>query len=62
MTAKERVEQELKELNEKRLKLGTFITTHKMTEEESTLLFLQYYIMGQYSNILEQRLAIWREL
>lgn len=64
-TAKERVEQELKELEEKQLKLGVFIENElfaMLTEEEQRLLVYQYRIMGRYAMILRQRLKIWREL
>ena len=65
MTAKERVEQELKELNEKREKLLNFLkgdAFKKMTIQEQYLLEDQYRTMFYYACILEQRLAIWREL
>lgn len=65
MTAKERVEQELKELVEKRKKLAIFIGNEaymRMTEDEKDLLVLQFIKMGEYAKILKRRLAIWREV
>lgn len=65
MTAKERVKQELKELEEKKVKLARFIETEiymRMTEEEKDLLVLQFIAMGDYAKILKRRLEIWREL
>lgn len=65
MTAKERVEQELKELEEKKVKLAMFIGTEpylRMTREEQDLFFEQFIVMGAYVKILKRRLEIWREL
>lgn len=65
MTAKERVEQELKEVKEKRDKLARFLRNEiytRMTEEEQCLLENQFCIMCNYVRILERRLEIWREL
>lgn len=62
--AKERVEKELLDLNEKIVKLATFLysPTLKKANLSHTMIMLlqdQLHVMQQYSEILEQRLDIW---
>ena len=62
--AKERVEQELLDLNEKIVKLATFLYSPalKKANLSHTMIMLekdQLHVMQQYSEILEQRLDIW---
>lgn len=62
--AKERVEQELLDLNEKIVKLATFLygPALKKANLSRTMIMLekdQLHVMQQYSEILEQRLDIW---
>ena len=62
--AKERVEQELLDLNEKIVKLATFLYSPalKKANLSRTMIMLekdQLHVMQQYSEILEQRLDIW---
>lgn len=64
MTAKERVEQELKELNAKVDKLSKFIFTVKFEELDGlskTLLQVQHTTMLSYSYILKCRLDNWKD-
>lgn len=67
MTAKERVEQEIRELNERMDNLAKFLYVHNtikenMSMEERFLLSMQLNAMIYYKLILERRLEIWREL
>lgn len=62
--AKERVENELLDLNEKIVKLATFLYSPalKKANLSHTMIMLlqdQLHVMQQYSEILEQRLDIW---
>ena len=62
--AKERVEKELLDLNEKIVKLATFLYSPalKKANLSRTMIMLlqdQLHVMQQYSEILEQRLDIW---
>ena len=62
--AKERVENELLDLNEKIVKLATFLYSpaSKKANLSRTMIMLekdQLHVMQQYSEILEQRLDIW---
>lgn len=62
--AKERVEKELLDLNEKIVKLAAFLygPALKKANLSRTMIMLekdQLHIMQQYSEILEQRLDIW---
>ena len=63
-TAKERVEQELDELNEKMVKLTCFLYGRKITEgvvtaEMRALLKQQLGHMQAYAETLQDRLMIW---
>lgn len=63
-TAKERVEQELDELNEKMVKLTRFLYGRKITEgivtaEMRALLKQQLSHMQAYAETLQDRLMIW---
>lgn len=63
-TAKERVEIELKELEEKTAKLFSFLCSEKFVElkfAQKYLLRKQYKTMVNYCNILEARLSIWED-
>lgn len=62
--AKERVEKELLDLNEKIVKLAIFLYSPalKKANLSRTMIMLlqdQLHVMQQYSEILEQRLDIW---
>lgn len=60
--AKERVEKELAELNEKIVKLVAFLYGAKppeITHTAKRLLVEQLSVMQQYSDILTRRLAVW---
>ncbi len=62
--AKERVEQELDELNEKIVKLSTFLYSKKIVEAKLSfrmrdLLREQLNVMQRYAEILQHRLVIW---
>ena len=62
--AKERVEKELLDLNEKIVKLATFLYSPalKKANLSRTMIMLlqdQLHVMQRYSEILEQRLDIW---
>lgn len=62
MDAKERVEQELKELGEKMAKLVDFTCSEKfrsLSNEMQYLMCDQLRTMMEYSNILRRRLSIW---
>lgn len=64
-TAKERVKIELDELNEKKKKLAHFLWADnrgKLNDCELYLLEQQLIKMKDYENILEVRLAIWRDI
>lgn len=63
-TAKERVEQELDELNEKMVKLTRFLYGRKITEgvvtaEMRELMKKQLSYMQAYAETLQDRLMIW---
>ncbi len=63
-TAKERVEQELDDLNEKIVKLSAFLYSKKVIEANLSfrmrdLLAEQLRTMQRYAEILQSRLAIW---
>lgn len=63
-TAKERVEQELKELKSKIDKIVSFRTTaiyESLSHEAQLLLVQQEIVMEQYATILAKRLAIWED-
>lgn len=65
MTAKERVELELKELKEKFNKLANFIGTEKyyrLEEPQRKWLHIQKMHMEGYINALEARLELWEEV
>ena len=64
LTAKERVEQELKELNEKTDKLSRFIFSVRFEELDDlskSLLQVQHTTMLSYSYILKCRLDNWKD-
>lgn len=63
-TAKERVEKELEELNDKMTKLssflyGTAILTMSLSDEMVYQMETQLYSMQQYAKCLQKRLRIW---
>ena len=63
-TAKERVEKELEELNEKMTKLssflyGTAILAMSLSDEMTYQMETQLYSMQQYAKCLQKRLRIW---
>lgn len=63
-TAKERVEQELADLNEKIVKLSSFLYSKKLIEaglshQMESLLRDQLRSMEEYAHILQMRLSIW---
>ena len=63
-TAKERVEKELEELNEKMTKLssflyGTAILAMSLSEEMTYQMESQLNSMQQYAKCLQKRLRIW---
>lgn len=61
-TAKERVELELKELEERLNKLKTFVlseTFSKLSTTQQMLLMSQIDIMTSYVNCLHRRLKFW---
>jgi hypothetical protein len=63
-TAKERVEKELEELNDKMTKLssflyGTAILTMSLSDEMTYQMETQLYSMQQYAKCLQKRLRIW---
>ena len=63
-TAKERVEKELEELNEKMTKLSSFlyskaILTMDLSNEMTNQMETQLYSMQQYAKCLQKRLHIW---
>lgn len=62
--AKERVEKELLDLNEKIVKLATFLYSPALKKANLSRIMImllqdQIHVMQQYSEILEQRLDIW---
>ena len=64
LSAKERVEIELKELKEKIVKLGNFLKsseTGKLNALSFDLLTAQFNIMHAYATILEMRLGAWND-
>lgn len=63
-TAKERVEAEIKDLNDKISKAMDFVVKQKdkLNDAEMMLLNLQIAAMKKYKEILKARLSIWREL
>lgn len=61
-SAKERVEEEYQDLNEKHSKLKAFMSTDKFKELpdiQQDLLTMQYNTMCNYLYILELRLSNW---
>lgn len=63
-TAKERVQAEVKDLDEKIYKAMDFVVKQKdkLNDAEMMLLNLQIAAMRKYKEILKARLSIWREL
>lgn len=64
VTAKDRVKQELRELEEKLDKLAVFRGTDKydsLSEQMQMLLVAQQSTMNTYIAILRMRLAIWED-
>ena len=63
-TAKERVQAEVKDLDEKIYKAMDFVVKQKdnLNDAEMMLLNLQIAAMKKYKEILKARLSIWREL
>ena len=63
-TAKERVQAEVKDLDEKIYKAMDFVVKQKdkLNDAEIMLLNLQIAAMRKYKEILKARLSIWREL
>lgn len=62
LTAKQRVEEELKELKVKFKKLGDFLDSEKFDNIKGVnraLLHMQYYTMANYIAILRTRLEHW---
>lgn len=62
--AKERVEKELLDLNEKIVRLATFLYSPALKKANLSRAMIvlekdQLHVMQQYSEILEQRLDIW---
>lgn len=62
--AKERVEKELEELNEKIVKLTAFLFGKKILEKRLSqrmcrVMQEQLDVMRRYANLLQERLAIW---
>lgn len=64
MTAKERVENELKDLSVKVYKLDRMLKadTRKFNKPEIRLLKKQLVVMVKYEKILKKRIKIWREI
>lgn len=65
MTAKQRVELELEELNEKREKLMAFIASssyQRLGFTAAKLLMMQQDAMSLYANILSLRLKTWSDI
>lgn len=63
-TAKERVEDELKELEERLTKLKAFVLTEafsKLSKVQQMLLMSQIDIMTSYRNCLHRRLHFWED-
>lgn len=63
-TAKERVELELNELEERRSKLKTFVLSEpfsKLSTTQQMLLMSQIDIMTSYVNCLHRRLKFWED-
>ena len=63
-TAKERVELELKELEERLDKLKTFVLSEsfsKLSTVQQVLLTSQVSIMTSYANCLHRRLEFWED-
>lgn len=63
-TAKERVELELNELEERRSKLKTFVLSEpfsKLSTTQQMLLMSQIDIMASYVNCLHRRLKFWED-
>lgn len=61
-SAKERVEIELRELEQKAVKLGGFIISdkfNKLSRRAQDLLSEQFGTMCRYATILRERLEIW---
>lgn len=63
-TAKERVQKELEELNDKIVKLAKFLYSESITNSSLSgtmvsLMKKQLYAMQDYANILIERLSIW---
>ena len=65
-TAKERVEEEAAQLEERVKNLRSFITNnekyYKLREADQYLLRRQLEIMQEYLDILIARMSIWREV
>ena len=64
MTAKERVQEELKELTErhKKLKVFMFENMDKLSAIEKELMYRQDAAMVMYIIILKERIKIWRDI
>lgn len=63
-TAKERVELELNELEERLSKLKTFVLSEmfsKLSTTQQMLLMSQIDIMTSYTNCLHRRLKFWED-
>ena len=63
-TAKERVELELNELEERRSKLKRFVLSEhfsKLSNVQQMLLMSQIDIMTSYANCLHRRLKFWED-
>lgn len=64
LTAKQRVEEELKELEIKFEKLGTFLNSEKSANVKGlnrALLYMQCHTMASYITILKARLDNWED-
>lgn len=64
-TAKERVQDELKELSERIDKLDTFLASNKydkLRDADKLLLKLQLRYMKKYADILSARLSVWKSI
>ena len=64
LTAKERVEEELKELETKFEKLGAFLNSERSANVKGVnraLLYMQCHTMASYITILKARLDNWED-
>ena len=64
LTAKQRVEEELKELEIKFEKLGTFLNSERSANVKGVnraLLYMQCHTMASYITILKARLDNWED-